>query len=133
MKHIKTYKLFENDSNDDMKEYISDILISLLDNNFEYTINELSPNEIRVEIKHDVEISDDGRIKSSKAFKINTIALDLLQLVRYMQSEGYDVNIWGRSYNAFKKDYREVEVDKLTKSKILWSFINLYFKKSENI
>lgn len=143
MKHIKTYKLFENDSNDDIKEYMSDILISL-DNNFEYTINEKFPDERYRDLglgkgKELPGSYKDGqfivkiRDKEQEGFNLQPIAIDLLQLVRYMEGVGYIVKIWGRSKKAFKKEYKEVEVDKLTTSRVFWKFINLDFTKNDDI
>lgn len=141
MKHIKTYKLFENDSNDDIKEYMSDILISL-DNNFEYTINEKFPDEIYRDLGRGKELPGSYsneefivkiRDKEKEGFNLKPVAIDLLQLIRYMEGVGYIVKIWGRSKKDFKKEYREVEVDKLTTNRVFWKFINLDFTKNDDI
>lgn len=94
MKHLKSYKIFENI--DDTIKYFQDILLELSDENFNIRVKENEHHVYRESIA--IIISKDGgdfefwterNIGELTPFKFIQIKDDLLRLIEYAYSEGW--------------------------------------------
>lgn len=105
MKYLKTYKIFE--SNDEIKHYLEDILLELMDNNFNYqlTIDSMSRSIVyKIKLyKSDFPLAWSPH--KSNWFTLSDIWKTTLTATRYMEENGYVLNLFTGLVKDKDKDY----------------------------
>lgn len=92
MNHIKTFKLFESDSYDEIKINCEDILIDISDNGIKVAIPHLkSQNVLGLRTKDYFQIKI-GQEDSINPIKLGDFKDDIKRLLTYMKEEGFELS-----------------------------------------
>lgn len=92
MNHIKTFKLFESDSYDEIKINCEDILIDIIDNGIKVAISHLkSQNVLGLPTKDYFQIKI-GQEDSINPIKLGNFKDDIKRLLTYMKEEGFELS-----------------------------------------
>lgn len=105
MRYLKSYKIFEY--NDEIKQWLDDILLELMDNNFNYqlTIDSMSRSIVyKIKLyKSDFPLAWSPH--KSSWFTLSDIWETTLTATRYMEENGYVLNLFTGLVKDKDKDY----------------------------
>lgn len=92
MNHIKTFKLFESDSYDEIKINCEDILIDISDNGFEVTTSYLKKNNEESKDYFQFTIGSSERSYSEGSVKLGEFKDNIKRLISYLNGEGFELS-----------------------------------------
>lgn len=92
MNHIKTFKLFESDSYDEIKINCEDILIDISDNGFEVTTSYLKKDSEESKDYFQFTIGSSERSYSEGSFKLGEFKDNIKRLISYLNGEGFELS-----------------------------------------